>query len=162
MEAAAARFVLDVHLGRLAAYLRLAGFDTLYRNDYSDDELASIAVGETRILLTRDRVLRDRVPVGHFVRHTAPRRQLAEILRAFDLIDCVAPFIRCLRCNALLVTTPKAVVLDRLPPRVREIHDAFYCCPGCDRVYWRGTHCDAMTKALEQACFEARREELWR
>ena len=51
------RFVLDIHLGRLAGYLRMLGFDTLYRNDYRDEELAYVSSQEERILLTRDRGL---------------------------------------------------------------------------------------------------------
>src|SRR5262249_7296465 len=81
------RFVLDVHLGKLAGYLRMLGFDTLYRNDYQDEELADISQRERRILLTRDRGLLKRRTVSHgyLLRETDPREQLAEVVRRFDL-----------------------------------------------------------------------------
>jgi uncharacterized protein len=89
-----ARFVLDVHLGRLAAYLRMGGFDTLYRNDYDDEELAQISNSEARILLTRDIGLLKRsiVIYGYFIRETNPRRQLSEVVRRFDLFQSVISF----------------------------------------------------------------------
>ena len=136
------RFVLDAHLGRLAAYLRMLGFDTLYRNDYDDPELVRVSVGEGRILLTRDRALLERRAVthGYSVRETRPRRQLAEVVEHFDLRRQAAPFSRCLRCNGRLRPVPKEAVLDRLPPRIRRQHDEFRLCPGCDRVVWKGSH----------------------
>jgi len=42
------RFVLDIHLGKLANYLRMLGVDTLYRNDYADATLAEISRREKR------------------------------------------------------------------------------------------------------------------
>jgi hypothetical protein len=84
-----ARFILDTHLGRLAAYLRMLGFDTLYRNDYPDDELAQVSNAETRILLTRDVGLlkRSLVTYGYFVRYSNPRLRLQERLRRYHLMD---------------------------------------------------------------------------
>ena len=146
------RFVLDVHLGRLAAYLRLAGFDTLYRNDLNDAELASIAA-DGRVLLTRDQGLLKRRAVtrGHWLRATAPRAQLAEVLRRFDLSGAVRPFSRCLRCNTLVCRVAKANVLEQVPPRTRQFYNEFFRCPGCDRIYWRGGHFDALRRLLEDA-----------
>ena len=151
------RFVLDVHLGRLAAYLRLAGFDTVYRNTFDDAELAEIAAGG-RVLLTRDRELLKRRAVtrGYWLRATSPRSQLAEVLRRFDLSGAVRPFCRCLRCNALVRPVPKADVVAELPPRTRQYYDEFFRCPGCDRIYWRGGHFDALRRLLEHAMNEAR------
>jgi len=65
---------------------------------------------------------------------------LCEVVRRLDLLGAIAPFRRCLRCNALLETVRKEDVADELPPRVRERHDAFRRCPSCRRVYWAGTH----------------------
>lgn len=151
------RFVLDVHLGRLAAYLRLAGFDTFYRNDLDDRTLAEIA-GGGRVLLTRDRsVLKRRnVTRGYWLRETAPRRQLAEVLRRFDLCDAVRPFRRCLRCNAILEAVCKADVADQLPPRTRQHYDEFCRCPSCGRLYWKGGHFAALRALLDGALAAAR------
>lgn len=135
-------FVLDVHLGRLAGYLRLLGFDTLYRNDYDDPELAHIAASERRILLTRDLGLlkRSEVIYGAYVRSTDPPVQAHEIVRRFRLRDALHPFARCSRCNGLLAPVAKALVADRLLPETRAAHDTFYQCQSCQHVYWRGSH----------------------
>jgi len=96
-------FVLDVHLGKLARYLRFLGFDSLYRNDYSDDELAQISAEKKRILLTRDRNLLKRSVIthGYYVRSTDPRQQLAEIIRRFQLSPPY-PFLK--RCIQKILT----------------------------------------------------------
>ena len=136
------RFILDTHLGRLAAFLRMLGLDCLYRNCYVDEQLASISRDEQRILLTRDVGLlkRGAVTHGYFVRETNPRRQLQEIVCRFDLARLARPFSRCLRCNTLLQEVEKAQVLALLPPRTAEAHDEFRRCPTCSRVYWKGAH----------------------
>lgn len=140
------RFVLDTHLGRLAAYLRLLGFDTCYRNDYTDDELAHIASTEKRILLTRDRGLLKRsvITYGYCVRNTSPRRQLVEIVRRFDLAEKAKPFQRCVNCNGLLEPVPKAIILHRLDSDTRKYYDEFSRCQSCHQIYWRGTHYERM------------------
>ena len=145
------RFVLDVHLGQLAVYLRMLGFDTLYRNDYPDEELALVSSQEGRILLTRDRGLLKRsiVTHGYCLRTTNPRQQLVEVLRRFDLFGAVHPFQRCLHCNSLLQSVAKAQISHRLPPQTRRDHDFFRLCPKCDRIYWRGSHYKRMLRFVE-------------
>lgn len=146
------RFVLDVHLGTLARYLRLCGFDTLYRNDYGDAELARISAAEHRILLTRDRNLLKRriVTHGYCVRRDDPRRQLAEVFRRFDLAGAAAPFTRCARCNGLLEDVDKAAVEHRLEPLTRRHYDVFRQCRDCGHVYWRGSHVTSMEGRIEE------------
>jgi uncharacterized protein len=141
-----ARFVLDVHLGKLATFLRMLGFDALYRNDLADDALARISADEGRILLTRDVGLLKRglVTHGYLVRSDDSEQQVAEVLDRYDLLDAVTELRRCIRCNALLVPTSKADVLDRLQPKTRRYYDEFARCPGCDRVYWKGSHYERM------------------
>jgi hypothetical protein len=153
------RFVLDVHLGRLCAYLRMAGFDTLYRNDASDDALAEISSGERRILLTRDQGLLKRRVITHgsWIRNTAPRAQLEEVLRRFDLSRLVAPFTRCMRCNTPLATATPESIERRVPPRVRTSRDEYRHCPSCGRVYWKGSHYVRMLGVLAEALQGAKR-----
>lgn len=148
----ATRFVLDVHLGKLAGYLRMLGFDTLYRNDYHDDELADISRGESRILLTRDRGLlkRSAVTHGYLLRESAPRAQLAEVIRRFDLAAATAPFTRCLRCNGVLDRVSKAAIEHRLLPKTRRYYDEFAICRACGRIYWKGSHYGDMQRRLER------------
>jgi uncharacterized protein len=150
------RFVADVHLGKLARRLRLAGLDTAYDNDADDATLARTAAREARILLTRDKDLLKRRSISHayFIRETDVHRQFVEVLRRFGPIDS-QPFSRCLRCNAILADVPKSAVEGTLPPRTRQHHEVFYKCPGCGRVYWRGSHWARLTAALHAACAEA-------
>ena len=146
------RFVLDTHLGRLATYLRMLGFDVLYRTRCDDEELAHTSAAEHRILLTRDQGLLKRGEViwGYFVRATEPRAQLVEVLRRFNLFHLAAPFQRCLRCNALLQPIAKESIQDRLPPRTAQSYDDFRVCPSCDRVYWAGSHQEHMQRFIER------------
>lgn len=144
-------FVLDVHLGRLARYLRLLGFDVWWRNDTSDDELVRVCRSEDRVLLTRDRGLLKRAAVtrGSFVRETAWRRQLVEVLRRFELFGAIEPFGRCLECNGRLAHVTKAEVEKRLPPRTRRDYHDFRRCPDCGRIYWRGSHYDRLRTVVD-------------
>ncbi|MBN1834209.1 MAG: Mut7-C ubiquitin/RNAse domain-containing protein [Spirochaetales bacterium] len=144
------RFVVDVHLGRLAKTLRMLGFDSLYSNRMDDRSLAEIAGHEKRILLTRDRELlkRSLVSHGYYVRSPNPLEQLAEVVRRFDLARQVRPFTLCLRCNEPLVAVSKTEVLDKVPEHVARSYHRFRRCPLCGRIYWPGTHWESMRKAL--------------
>jgi uncharacterized protein with PIN domain len=145
----ALRFLLDVHVGRLAAYLRMAGFDALYGNQASDAELASIVAPEGRVLLTRDRYLLMRTAVdrGYWIRSTEPKRQLLEVVQRFELAGSMRPFTRCLECNSILEEASRESVLERLPPKIRD-KDVFRVCPSCQRVYWEGSHHERMSQLL--------------
>jgi uncharacterized protein len=144
------RFVLDSHLGRLAAYLRLLGFDCLYRNDYGDPTLAEISVRERRILLTRDRrlLMLKQITRGYYVRAHLPQAQLAEVMTRFDLFAARHPFTRCLHCNGMLHPVAKEAVAERLQPRTRQYYDAFWQCDTCGKVYWKGSHYRRMQQLL--------------
>lgn len=146
------RFVLDTHLGRLAANLRMIGFDAIYRNDFRDEELAAISDSERRILLTRDVGLlkRSAVTRGYFVRQTDSRKQLAEVAARFDLARLARPFTRCMRRNALLAPAAKSDVARDLPPRIAEAFSEFQRCPVCLRVYWKGTHYERMAQLINR------------
>jgi uncharacterized protein with PIN domain len=145
------RFVLDVHLGKLAYYLRMLGFDTVYRNDFDDEDLLHIAVAEGRTLLSKDRELLtdERVQRCYRVREKHPRQQLVEVLNRFDLFGCCAPLQRCIRCNVILEPVEKRKVLDLLPPRVADVYQEFQHCAACDRVYWKGSHYERMMEFID-------------
>ena len=144
------RFVLDAHLGTLARYLRLCGFDTLYRNDYDDETLARISVEDSCILLTRDRDLLKRkiITHGYCVRHDKPREQLAEIIARFDLYRSIEPFKRCARCNGLLHDVEKSEIEHRLESLTRRHYDDFKMCEHCRHLYWRGSHFGHIQKLI--------------
>jgi uncharacterized protein with PIN domain/sulfur carrier protein ThiS len=145
-------FVLDVHLGRLASYLRMMGFDTLYNNNSLDQDLALIAYREERILLTRDVGLLKRSIVihGYYVRSTVPRQQIVEVLGRFDLMDKVKLFMRCLKCNGLLQRVEKAAIMHQILPETARYHDEFCQCQTCGQVYWKGSHYERMQRLIKE------------
>lgn len=145
------RFIADAHLGGLARLLRMAGFDTLFRNDYDDAEVVAIARREGRIILSRDRELLKRREITHgcFVHAQAPAAQWQEVMRRLDLAASVQPFTRCLLCNAPLQPIDRAAVVDRLPPSVGVQHEHFMRCTPCERVYWPGSHWARMRRQLD-------------
>jgi uncharacterized protein with PIN domain len=149
------RFVLDVHLGKLARSLRILGFDALYSNGYDDTTIASIARDEARIILTRDRGLLKRkiVTHGYLVRSKNPGEQLAEVLGRFDFVRSIAPYSRCIVCNVLLEGISKAEVEGRVPAKVFQKYDEFVACPSCITIYWRGSHWEEMRKRFLQRIF---------
>ncbi|MEW5850842.1 MAG: Mut7-C RNAse domain-containing protein [Myxococcota bacterium] len=136
------RFVLDTHLGTLARYLRMLGFDTVYSNHATDGDLAATSAHEQRILLTRDRGLLKRSVVthGHLVRSGQPREQLREVTERYSLWSRLHPLQRCLACNTPLHHVTRETVQHHLPPRVRARQHEFQQCPGCQRIYWPGSH----------------------
>lgn len=147
-----ARFILDNHLGKLATYLRMLGFDALYRNDFQDQELAALATCEGRILLTRDRglLMRRSIERGYYVRSMDTKKQVVEVLQRYNLFDKIRPLQRCLRCNDVLKPVSKASILERLEPLTKKYYDEFCVCPSCDRIYWKGSHYDRMQSFIHK------------
>lgn len=144
------RFVLDTHLGRLTAYLRLLGFDSLYRNDYDDPTLASLSALEQRILLTCDKqlLMRKQITHGYFVRERQPQRQLMEILARFDLRSRQQPFTRCLQCNGEISPVSKESIASQLMPLTMAYYDKFWQCKDCNKIYWQGSHYQRMQRMI--------------
>ena len=145
------RFVIDANLGQLARYLRLLGFDVLYRNNFVDAEVAQIASQEQRIVLTRDRALLQHkiITHGYFVRAVKPREQVREILTRLDLYGTLRPFTRCLRCNGELEDVEKEVVLHQLEPKTKKYYNRFRRCKTCGQAYWKGSHFNRMAKLYD-------------
>ncbi len=143
-------FVLDGHLGRLAAHLRMLGLDCLYENDYDDDTLAAVSVSQGRILLTRDRrlLMRKAVTQGYLLRSLEPHEQLLEVVHRYALRKWIRPFQRCIRCNHLLEQVAKEVILDRLEPLTKLYFGDFRICPACKQIYWKGSHFERMEKLI--------------
>jgi uncharacterized protein with PIN domain len=148
----ALRFILDGHLGKLARYLRLVGVDATCPADASDRALADLANRERSILLTRDQALLKRrvVTHGYFVRETDANRQLQEILRHFGPLT-LAPFTRCVRCNAALRDVVKSAIDATLPKRTRDAYEEFRACSECGRIYWKGSHWKRLERIVDAA-----------
>ncbi len=145
------RFVADVMLGRLAKWLRIAGFDVLYSNRYSDDELVSLSHREGRILLSRDTRLLVRKVVKRFIFLESEKiqEQIRQIFRVIGTSSLPRILSRCLTCNEVLNEVPREQVRDRVPPYVFETQAHFKCCPCCQRIYWAGTHRQAVLRTLQ-------------
>ena len=144
------RFVADAHLGGLARFLRMLGLDTQHRNAFSDDEIRRLAEAERRIVLTRDRELLKcrEITRGAYVHALKPEAQLREVAARYELAALARPFTLCLSCNLPLQPVERAAIAHRLPPAVRELHEQFVRCPGCDGVFWPGSHYRRMLGAL--------------
>jgi uncharacterized protein with PIN domain len=151
------RFVLDGHLGKLARLLRMLGFDSLYSTDFEDSEIVRLSAEEKRVILTRDVELLKANAVTHgcWVRAISPNEQVREVLDRFDLYSQVQPFRRCMRCNSTITRVGKETVLQDLPDKVRELHDEFYRCAGCRKVYWKGSHYHDMMSQIQRLSNEA-------
>jgi len=138
-------FILDVHLGGLARYLRLAGFDSLYSpTDWGDEYIATTAQAESRIVLTRDVGLlkRSSVRYGRWLRHIATRAQFQEVVEHYDLRPSFRPFSRCTHCNGPVTPIDKTQIANRVAKTIYAEYSEFSLCQNCHRVYWKGSHYD--------------------
>jgi uncharacterized protein with PIN domain len=152
------RFVADGHLGRLTRNLRLLGFDVAYRQNADDRQLLGVMVRENRALLTRDRrlLMHAIVQHGYWPRSQNADEQTIEVVRRFDLSELIAPFTRCLRCNAPLEAAAKADIIDKLEPLTKIHYRQFRRCPGCEQIYWSGSHFAKLQKRIEEIRSRAR------
>ena len=148
------KFILDTHLGKLAKYLRMLGFDTLYENNYKDKKIIAISIKEKRIILTRDLgILKTgKVTHGYWVRHVTIKAQLKEIINRFDLTDKIKPFTRCLICNNKLRKIAKEKIIHQLPANTKRYYNEFYKCHKCGQIYWPGSHYKNMLRSIRSFC----------
>ena len=147
------RFIADAHLGGLARLLRMAGFDTRYRNDYMDREIVQLARQEERIVLTRDRDLLKCRDVAHgcYIYALKPAQQFIELIRRLNLASEIRPLSLCLMCNVPLVAAEREKVAVRVPPAIRNRYNRFTTCPVCGQVYWEGSHWKRMHMMIHGA-----------
>lgn len=137
------RFILDVHLGKLARYLRRFGFDTAYSNSYQDQEIVELSLKEKRIILSRDLglLMRKRVKWGKFIQADDPKKQLQETAARFKLKKFYqGQKSRCVDCNTKLIKVEKEKILSRLEPLTKKYYDEFRYCSSCEKIYWKGSH----------------------
>jgi uncharacterized protein len=145
------KFICDVHLGKLARYLRMMGFDVHYKNDLSDEEIVENSLNQRRAILTRDRGIlkRNNVTHGYYVRSSRIEEQVKEIIKRFDLRKSIKEFTRCLECNSELIKIAKEKISGNLPPKVSQSQEEFFSCSGCGKLYWKGTHHQKMLAFIE-------------
>ena len=152
----APKFIVDHNVGKLAKWLRIMGYDTWFFNGTSDAELVAMALAEDRVILTRDTqiVKRGIITSGRLkavlIQSDEPEQQMRQVIDMLNL-DCqFRPFALCLECNQPLQERSKQQVEDMVPPYVFQTQSQYMECPACHRIYWRGTHWQAMTRRLEQ------------
>ena len=147
-----ARFLVDENSARLAAFLRLLGFDATANSAWHDAELAARSASEKRILLTRDIGLLKRsiVEHGYYLRSDKTREQLLEVIERFALWPQRAPFTRCMSCNGLLAAIGKEPARGLVPEETFSIFEEFFKCGNCGKVYWKGSHYERMQAWLEE------------
>src|SRR5205814_1044524 len=148
------RFVADGHLGGLTRNLRLLGFDVAYDQNADDRQLLEVMARENRALLTRDRrlLMHGIFQHGYYPRSHNADEQTIEVVRRFDLSELIAPFTRCLRCNAPLEEATKTDIIDKLEPLTKIYYHQFRRCSGCKQIYWSGSHFSKLQKRIEEIC----------
>lgn len=145
------KFIADVHLGKLAKSLRLLGFDTAYKNDYSNSELLQLSQQENRVFLSRNIAAQNWVSISCFVVTSEdPFEQLKQVIDHFNLQNQFRPFTRCIVCNGLLEAVAKENVLPWLEKNTAQYLNEFWQCNCCKRVYWKGSHYERLLKTIER------------
>jgi len=152
------RFIVDHNVGRLARWLRAMGYDTLFFSSADDSDMVAMALAEGRVMLTRDTEVMKRRVINSgrlkavLIESDVPEQQMRQVIDTLNL-DCqFRPFTLCLECNQPLRAREKQEVKGLVPPYVFKTQDQYMECPACHRLYWRGTHWQAMTQKLKKFC----------
>lgn len=150
------RFIVDNNVGKLAKWLRIMGYDALFFAGSDDSRMIASALSENRIILTRDTQMMKRGIITRgqlkalLINSDRLERQIQQVVNTLNL-DCrLKPFTLCLDCNQPLVERRKDEIKERVPPYVFQTQNQYMECPLCHRLFWRGTHWEAMTQKLKQ------------
>lgn len=150
------KFIVDINVGKLAKWLRIMGYDALLFKDKDDSDMVKIALRQERIILTKDTGIMKRRLVTNgklkalLIEGENSELQIRQVAEMFGLDFHYNPFSLCLECNERLIETSKDSLEGRVPPYVYKTYDLYMQCPSCHRVYWRGTHWEAMNKKLDE------------
>ena len=145
-------FICDVHLGRLCKYLRMLGWDTLYSNQFTPEEIILRSNQEKRIILSRSYQLirHKKVTHSYLIRSSNPLEQVKDLIKKLDLSNVTDPLTRCLNCNEKFVPIEKQDILHRLQALTAKYYEEFFICPTCNQIYWEGSHFENMLKFIHQ------------
>ncbi|RLF46558.1 MAG: hypothetical protein DRN09_00010 [Thermoplasmata archaeon] len=148
------KLLCDQMLGTLAKWLRLLGFDVYYVDDKTtDDRILDIAKRERRVIISRDKQLIKRAKKREIKVIETNSTDLDEQLKAVTLIYSINEeeiLSRCSLCNTPLVEIEKSKIKDKVPPKVFDLHDEFWYCKKCDKVYWKGSHWEKIEKKMKK------------
>jgi uncharacterized protein with PIN domain len=148
------RFIVDHNAGKLVRWLRMMGFDCTFFTGEDDTDMVNAALYETRTILTRDTGIAERrlVKKGYIrlvlLRTEIPEHQMRQVMQEMELSGMARPFTRCIECNHPLEDRMPEEVKQRVPPYVAATQTSYRECPACRRIYWRGTHWEAMMRRL--------------
>jgi hypothetical protein len=151
-------FIVDCMLGKLAKWLKILGFDTLYFSKIEDSELLALAQKERRTLLSRDNALlqKSRGVPTLFIKSEDWKTQLKQVLADFNLWQEVSPYSRCIGCNFELKDLSKRRAKNLVTPFVYERAKSFALCPRCGRIFWKGTHHQDMEHKIKDILMKRR------
>ena len=157
------RFIVDANAGKLAKWLRMMGYDTLFFKGTDDGIMVKLALAQSRTVITRDTEFMKRRAVSSgrvkalLVSGDDPSVQMQASFTALGLDKNYRPFTRCLECNTELSRRDKIDVRGSVPKRVYTLQEQYMQCPACRRIYWRGTHWAAMNRKLDEFSENSRR-----
>ena len=145
------RFCADVHLGKLARLMRMLGFNTVYKNNFSKEELYTNSLNENRVLLSKSAYFSRFTDINFYqIKSADPLQQLKDIIHHFNLRDSFNAFIRCLYCNEIVEKKEKEEVEKELLPNTKKDFSEFWKCPFCQKIYWKGSHYERMMKMIHE------------
>jgi uncharacterized protein len=145
------KLVVDCMLGKLAKWLRILGFDTLFFSKAEDDDLIEIARRENRVLLTRDTGIVEKAKKIKvvFIQSENWKSQVKQVLDELNLREQIKAYSRCIECNVPLKSISRKQAKNLVAPFVFERSPSFSLCPQCGRVFWPGTHHSDMNFKIE-------------
>lgn len=148
----AMRFVVDTMLGKLARWMRILGYDTIYYHEIDENKILR-GIREGRIFLTRNNKWKRLVPQDQlvFIGHNDPKNQIKEVMAGLNLRpDPDIILERCTICNQKLDDTPADEAEAKIPEYVLNRYKKFLRCPVCNRIYWGGTHREKMIEEINK------------
>lgn len=150
------RFIVDSNVGKLVKWLRMLGYDAVFFDGEDDAYMIDRALKEGRVILTRDTQVMKRgvITSGRLkailIDSDQPEPQVRQVIDTLHIDSQSRLFTVCLECNNPLEERSKEEVEQRVPPYVFQTQQQYMECPVCHRIYWRGTHWQAMLQKLER------------
>lgn len=160
------KFIIDHNVGKLVKWLRMLGCDAIFFTGADDAEMVSVALAENRIIITRDtgvikrRLISSGKVSAVLLTSEIATEQMEQVMRSLDIDGSNYLFTRCLECNGLLEEREKEKLISRIPPYVYKTHDKYMECPSCQRIYWKGTHWQAMMDKINNFFKEESNESI--
>jgi uncharacterized protein len=150
------KFIVDHNTGKLVKWLRMLGYDTTFFTGEDDWQMVISALRESRIILTKDTGIMKRGIIADgrvkavLIGSDDSDLQIRQVMETLELNNNSGLFSRCLECNTPLEERTIEQVKNRVPPYVFRTREEYMECPSCNRIYWKGTHWQAMKNKLKE------------